>query len=211
MGGLDDLLAESDDRWAKAERRAVGVADKGLGQTVKRYFTTYFFAGMLLLLAVGAGLGLLLFQGEWATTRSYLLAGTMLAYVGAIIGGIVYNAKAVGPAVEMGRTNVLLSLEPDEQTQLRREILGKVPATSNHLAVKRAAAIQARKGLATQLVLIIPILELQFLVQLLNTSNSIWWWLSVLIGTTVTAVIAVPVLQFRALGRFLADTQQMPH
>jgi hypothetical protein len=211
MGGLDDLLAESDDRWAKAERRAVGVADKGLGQTVKRYFTTYFFAGMLLLLAVGAGLGLLLFQGEWATTRSYLLAGTMLAYVGAIIGGIVYNAKAVGPAVEMGRTNVLLSLEPDEQKQLRREILGKVPATSNHLTVKRAAAIQARKGLATQLVLIIPIVELQFLVQLLNSSNSIWWWLSVLIGTIVTVVIAVPVSQFRTLGRFLADTQQMPH
>jgi hypothetical protein len=211
MGGLDDLLAGSDDRWAIAERRAVGVADKGLAQTVKRYFTTYFFAGMVLLLAVGAGLGLLLFQGEWATTRSYLLAGTMLAYVGAIIGGIIYNAKAVGPAVEMGRINVLLSLEPDEQKQLRREILGQVPATSNHLAVKRAAAIQARKGLATQLVFIIPIVELQFPVQLLNSSNSTWWWLSVLIGTTVTVVIAVPVSQFRTLGRFLADTQQMPY
>lgn len=148
MGGLDDLLAESEDRWAKAERRAVGVADKGLGQTVKRYFTTYFFAGMLLLLAVGAGLGLLLFQGVWATTRSFLLAGTMLAYLGAIIGGIVYNAKAVGPAVEMGRINVLLSLEPDEQKQLRREILGKVPATSNHLAVKER--LQSRHGKAWQ-------------------------------------------------------------
>ncbi|WP_045730417.1 hypothetical protein [Pseudarthrobacter chlorophenolicus] len=209
MAGVDDLLAGSADRWAKAERRAEGIADKGLDQAVKRYFTTYFPTGMVLLFVVGAGVGLLLFQGEWAASLSYLFAGIALAYLGAIAGGIVYNAKVIGPAVEMGRINVLMSLQPHEQKQLRREILGKIPATPEHLVVKRAAAVRERKGLATQLILIIPILELQFLVQLLNSRNSTWWWLIVLVGTAVTLAIAVPIREFRALGRFLTDTQQM--
>jgi hypothetical protein len=36
------LLAQSNDRWAHAMRRAKGIEDHGLGQTVKTYYTRYF-------------------------------------------------------------------------------------------------------------------------------------------------------------------------
>lgn len=48
MSGIDDLMAESNDRWAHAIRRAQGIEDNGLGDAVKTYFTRYFPAGLFL-------------------------------------------------------------------------------------------------------------------------------------------------------------------
>lgn len=205
MGGLDDLLAESEDRWARAERRAQGVADKGLGKALTTYFSLYLPAAVVLLFIVGAALGMLLFQGGWANAQTYLFAGTMLAGIGAIGAGITYNAKVISSAVEMGRMNVTMSLNADEQKEIRRQILGQVMLRPEHVAVKRAAAVQLRKALATQLIVLAPILEFQFLVQVLNNRNPIGW-LSAIIGIAFTVSLIVPVRQFLALGRFLNQT-----
>ncbi|WP_285242840.1 hypothetical protein [Pseudarthrobacter sp. fls2-241-R2A-127] len=115
MSGLDDLLAESEDRWAKAERRSQGVADKGLGKAVRTYFTLYFPAGMVLLFIIGAVLGMLLFRGEFASARWYVFAGTMLAVIGTIASGITYNSKVIASSVAMGSMNVTMSLHTAEQ------------------------------------------------------------------------------------------------
>lgn len=53
MSGLDDLISESNDRWAEAERRAKGVADHGLGEALKRYYTLYFPVGLVVLVGLG--------------------------------------------------------------------------------------------------------------------------------------------------------------
>ena len=208
MGGLDDLLAESEDRWAAAERRSEGVADKGLGKALRIYFTLYFPPGLVLLFVIGFALGMLLFRGEWADTLSYLFLGTALAWLGAFIGGLVYNAKVVRPAVEMGRIGVLTSLTASEQKQLRREILTQIPVEPRHIAVKRAAAVQMRKGLATQLIVLAPIVEFQFLFQILNAKLSAWWWLMAVLAIAFAVSLVVPARQFRALGRFLARTSE---
>ncbi|NUT70998.1 hypothetical protein HNO81_07405 [Pseudarthrobacter sp. C4D7] len=141
MGGVDDLLAASDDRWSAAERRSAGVADKGLGKALGVYFTLYFPLGLALLFGIGVARGMLLFRGEWADTLSYLFLGTALAWLGAFSGGIIYNAKVIRPAVDMGTMGVLMSLTASEQKQLRREILSKVPVEPRHISVKRAAAV----------------------------------------------------------------------
>jgi hypothetical protein len=207
MSGLDDLLAESEDRWAKAERRAQGVADKGLGKAVRTYFTLYFPVGVVLLFIIGAVLGMLLFQGLWATARSYVFAGTMLAGIGTIAAGITYNSKVIGSSVAMGSMNVTMSLDTAEQKEVRREILGRATLRPEHLAVKRAAAVQLRKALSTQLVVVAPILEFQFLTQVLNDKNPIAW-LSAIIWIAYTVFLVVPVRQFLALGRFLDQTAE---
>lgn len=207
MSGLDDLLAESEDRWAKAERRSQGVADKGLGKAVRTYFTLYFPAGMVLLFIIAAVLGMLLFRGEFASARWYVFAGTMLAGVGTIASGITYNSKVIASSVAMGSMNVTMSLHTAEQKELRREILGRATLRPVHLTVKRAAAVQLRKALSTQLVVVAPILEFQFLVQVLNDKNPIAW-LSAIVGIAYTIFLVVPVHQFLALGRFLDQTAE---
>jgi len=207
MSGLDDLLAESEDRWAKAERRSQGVADKGLGKAVRTYFTLYFPAGMVLLFIIGAVLGMLLFRGEFASARWYVFAGTMLAGVGTISSGITYNSKVIASSVAMGSMNVTMSLHTAEQKELRREILGRITPRPEHLAVKRAAAVQLRKALSTQLIVVAPILEFQFLVQVLNDRNPIAW-LSAIVWIAYTVFVVVPVRQFLALGRFLDQTAE---
>ncbi|MEC5181425.1 hypothetical protein [Arthrobacter sp. CG_A4] len=49
MSGIEDLLPQSIDRWAKAARRAQGIADVGLGSALKAYFTRWFPAGVIVL------------------------------------------------------------------------------------------------------------------------------------------------------------------
>jgi hypothetical protein len=46
MSGIDDLMAQSKERWASAKRRAEGLADKGLGQAVKRITASIFLSGV---------------------------------------------------------------------------------------------------------------------------------------------------------------------
>lgn len=202
-------MAESADRWAGAERRSEGVSDNGLGKALRIYFTLYVPIGLVLLSVIGIALGMVLFRGEWADSLSYLFLGTGLAWIGAGVGGLIYNAKVVRSAVDMGRMNVLVSLTTSEQKQLRREILLKGPAEPRHVTVKRPAAVQMRKALATQLVVLAPILEFQFLLQALNAKYSAWWWLMAVLAIAYAVSVVLAGRQFRALGRFLANSAEL--
>jgi|GEM_PF-3530885 len=97
MGGLDDLLAGSADRWAKAERRAEGVADLCLGRAVGNYFTLYLPIGAVVLFPTGASLGMLSFPDEASITNIFGF-GCLLTGVGLMIGGLVSNAKVLETA-----------------------------------------------------------------------------------------------------------------
>ena len=48
---------------------------------------------------------------RWPT---FLTFGFLLGFLGALVGGLVYNAKKVVPAAKLGRIDVLLSLENEE-------------------------------------------------------------------------------------------------
>ena len=209
MSGIDDLMAESNDRWAHATRRAQGIEDNGLGEAVKTYFTRYFPAG-LFLVAVGTAVGIFGLRGTLSDWPTFLWFGFLVAVLSAVVGGLVYNAKKVVPAAKSGRVNVLLSLESEEQKQVRREIAGKEPINSGHLSVTRAAAVQLRKGLATQLVLA-PFYSLIFIPQAVNFSlrgDTLAAWLMAL-GVGVMAIgFGLLVRDFRQAGRFLTRTAE---
>ncbi|MGC7152355.1 hypothetical protein ACJJV6_18220 [Arthrobacter nitrophenolicus] len=209
MGGIEGLMEESNERWAYAAKRAQGLSDDGLGEAVKTYYTRYFPAGLVLLLAAGTVGGMLAFpglRGDWA---SFLVFGFFLAAVGVLIGGLVYNSKKVVPAARSGRVDVLLSLEGEERKQIRREIAGKTEVDPQHLVVSRGAAVQQRKGLATQLVIQAPLFPLVFTPQAVNFAlrgDIVAAW--VMTVGVVAAVIAAGlfVRDFRRAGRFLART-----
>ncbi|WP_181038499.1 hypothetical protein [Arthrobacter sp. ZGTC131] len=178
MSGMDDLMAESNDRWADAMRRAQGIEDNGLGEAVKTYYTRYFPAGLFILVAAGTMGGILAFRATLAEWASFLMFGFLLAVLGILIGGLVYNAKKVVPAANLGKIDVLLSLESEEQKQVRRQIAGKAPIDPEHLEVTRAAAVQLRKGLATQM-LLQPMFPLVFIPQAINFAlrgDSLFAW-----------------------------------
>lgn len=209
MSGIDDLLAGSNDRWEHAARRASGIVDNGLGAAVKNYYTRYFPAGVIVLIAVGTGLGTLAFGGAPAGLSLYLVFGFALAAIGTLIGGLAYNARKVVPAANIGRMDVLLSLEKGEQKQVRRQIAGKAVIEPEHLAVVRAAAVQRRKGLATQL-LIMPFYTFIFVPQSVNFAlrgdGSAAWFMA--IGVVVILFgIGFIVRDFLRTGRFLARTE----
>lgn len=158
MSGFDSFMAESNDRWAKAARRAQCIADNGLGEALKTYYTLYFPIGLPVLILLGAG-GTALFSGLAWMNPLNLQFGFILAALGALFGGLLYNAKKVRPAADLGLVSVTMSLESHEQKHVRRQILGKTKAETEHLEVTRAAAVQQRKNVATQL-LILPMLVL---------------------------------------------------
>ncbi|MCO4253517.1 hypothetical protein [Pseudarthrobacter raffinosi] len=124
MSGIDDLMAESNDRWAHAIRRAQGIEDNGLGEAVKTYFTRYFPAG-LFMVAVGTAVGILGLRGTLSDWPTYLAFAFLLAVLGVVVGGLVYNAKKVVPAAKPGRVNVLLSLESEEQSRSGVRLQGR--------------------------------------------------------------------------------------
>ncbi|WP_442543717.1 hypothetical protein ACSBOX_18225 [Arthrobacter sp. KN11-1C] len=207
MSGIDDLMAGLNDRWEHAARRASGIADNGLGAAVKTYYTRYFPAGVIALIAAGTGLGILAFGGDSPGLLLYLVFG--LAALGTLIGGLVYNAKKVVPAANFGRIDVLLSLEKGEQKQVRRQIAGKATIEPEHLAVVRAAAVQRRKSLATQL-LLAPWYLLYFIPQSVNSAlrgdGTGAWFMA--IGVVALLVgIGFIVRDFLRTGRFLARTE----
>ncbi|MFK4298087.1 hypothetical protein ABH924_003245 [Arthrobacter sp. GAS37] len=209
MSGIDDLMAESDDRWAQAARRAQGIADNGLGAAVKTYFARYFPAGLIVLIAAGTGVGMLAFGGDPAGWTSYLVFGLVLAAFGSLIGGLVYNAKSVVPAANFGRIDVLLSLEKGERKQIQRQIAGKAPIEPEHLAVVRAAAVQRRKGLATQL-LLAPLYPLIFIPQWVHfalRNDLTGAWLLAISVAVLLVGMGFLVSDFRRTGRFLARTE----
>ena len=212
MGGLDDLLAQSNERWASATRRAHGLADKGLGDAVRVYYTRFFPIGLPVLLLVGTLTGTLAFGAEPADWPRFLAFGCLLALLGAAIGGFVYNAKRVRPAADVGRIDVLLSLESHEQKHLRSQVLGKVPLEPEHLVVARGAAVQMRKGLATQLVLA-PIYPLAFIPQAVNFIGRgdavIGWVMAAFVGALFIG-LGLLIRDFRRTGAFLERTAAQP-
>lgn len=210
MSGIDDLMAESNDRWAKAKRRAQGIEDNGLGDALKTYYTRYFPAGFLILVTAGTIGGTLAFPGIRERWPTFLAFGLVLGFLGALIGGLVYNAKKVVPAANVGRIDVLLSLASEEQKQVHRQITGKAPLDPEHLAVTRAAAVQVRKRLATQLFLQ-PLFPLIFIPQGMNFAlrgdTAVAWLMAIGAGVAVVGV-GLLVRDFRRAGRFLTQTAE---
>jgi hypothetical protein len=210
MSGIDDLMAGSNDRWANAVRRAQGIADNGLGEAVKTYYTRYVPAGLVILVGAGTVAGILAFGGALADWEPYLVFGFFLALLGVVIGGLVYNAKKVVPAAQSGRVDVLLSLDSEERKQVRRQIAGQAAIVPEHLAVTRAAAVQLRKGLATQL-LLAPLYPLIFIPQAVHFAllgdNLFGWLMAAAVGVLVIGVVFL-VRDFRRAGRFLAHTTE---
>ncbi|MFF2297587.1 hypothetical protein [Arthrobacter sp. NPDC058127] len=204
MSGIDDLIPKSDDRWTTATRRAQGIADLGLGGALKTYYTLYFPAGVIILVTAGTVGGMLAFGGGTADWASFLLFGFFLAVLGAAIGGLIYNAKKIAPAAEVGRIDVLLSLEDEERKDIRRQVLGKTPVDPDHLVVSRAAAVQPRKNLATQLIWM-SMLPLVFIPQVLFGAGFIQWLMATSVVVLVLGTMFV-VRDFQRAGRFLART-----
>ncbi|UKA59814.1 hypothetical protein [Arthrobacter sp. FW306-2-2C-D06B] len=210
VSGIDDLMAESNERWTVALRRSEGVQDIGLGEAVRTYYTRYFPVELALSVAVGAVIGALVFPDITGNAPALLGAGIALAAFSALIGGLIYNAKKVVPAAQSGKIDVLLSLDNDERKHVRRQIAGKAPLDTDHLPVIRAAAVQLRKNLATAL-LVQPMVPLFFIPQALNFAergDSLFGWLMT-IGTAVIVIgIGFFVRGFRRAGRFLTLTQE---
>jgi hypothetical protein len=101
---------------------------------------------------------------------------------------------------------VLLSLEDVERKDIRRQILGKAPADPDHLVVSRAAAVQLRKNLATQLIWI-PVLPLIFIPQVLQGAGLVSWLMAAALAMWLIAGISA-VRDFQRAGSFLARTAQ---
>lgn len=208
MSGIDDLMANSNDRWVQAVRRSQGIADNGLGEALKTYYTRYFPAGFVILAATGTIGGILAFgASDW---QNILVFGFFLAMLGVVIGGLTYNAKKVVPAAKTGRVGVLLSLESEERKHVRRQIAGKATIEPKHLPVTRAAAVQMRKGLATQLLLapMFPILFIPQAVRFAIRNESPFDWLMAVAVAGLVIVIVLLIRDFRRTGRFLAHTAE---
>ncbi|GAB3521745.1 hypothetical protein [Arthrobacter monumenti] len=203
MNGIDRLMAESNDRWSKAVRRAKGIADNGLGPALKTYFLQYFPIGFLVLVLLGSA-GTAALTGLAWMDRLNLQFGLLLAVVGALVGGVVYNAKKIRPAADVGNVSVTLSLESHEQKHVRRQVLGKEPVEAEHLQITRAAAVQQRKNVATQL-LIQPMIPLGFIPQMLSGSSTVLW-LGIFLILCYVGALTLMLREFWLAGRFLMRT-----
>ena len=206
MSGLDDLMAESDDRWARATRSARGVRDKGLERALKDYYTIYFPIGLVVLLALVAWGEVVLTGGTYRDGLNFLTLGWLLAGVCSLVGSFGYIAKRIDTAVENDKIDVLTSLERQEKKHLRRQITGKAGIEPEHLVVKRAAAVQLRRRLATQLIYS-PTVPL-FLVAQVSGGNIVFWWLMAAALVTAVAGQAYAIRDFRRAGKFLELTAE---
>ncbi|MDJ0356531.1 hypothetical protein [Paenarthrobacter sp. PH39-S1] len=204
MSGIDDLMGQSNARWASATRKAQGIADNGMGEALKTYFVLYFPAGVVILIAVGTLGGILAFGSGLDQWLSNVGFGCSLAALGVLVGGLVYNAKKIAPAAELGRIDLLISLENQERKRIRRQIRGRASLESEHLAVTRGAAVQMRKGLATQLV-VAPFYPLAFIPQAVPGHSPLWWLMAIAVAAQAGAGVFL-VRDFRQAGRFLART-----
>ncbi|WP_299170010.1 hypothetical protein [uncultured Arthrobacter sp.] len=207
MGGIEELMAESNERWTKATRRAQGLADKGLGAAVKAYYTRFWLVGVIVLISIGSLVAALAFGASAGDWPSYLAFGFMLAGLGTMIGGLIYNSKRVVPAAEYGRVDVTLSLTSEERKHIRQQIAGKAIVIPEHLAVTRGAAVQIRKSLATQL-LIVPFYPLIFIPQAIDGAGQIGPLDWIFVGLTFFLLIGIVFLvrDFRRSGQFLTRT-----
>jgi hypothetical protein len=162
------------------------------------------------LIAVVTLVGILAFPRAPEMWPTLLASGFLLGVVVAFVGGLIYNAKKVVPAANLGKIDVLFSLESEEQKQVRRQIAGKAPIDPDHLGVTRAAAVQLRKGLATQLILQ-PLMPCVFAIQALNFALGGDSLVAVLMATAVTGIVIADgflIRDFRQTGRFLTRTTE---
>jgi hypothetical protein len=209
MSGMDDLLAEANDRWARAVSNATNVKDLGLGEAVKTYYIRYFPAGALVLIAAGTALGPTVFGSAGSSWSLNLALGLLLATVGTLVGGLIYNAKKVSPAALTYRSDVLLPLESRERKHVTRQIAGKTAIDKEHLPVARAGAVQQRKSLARQLILA-PAYVFLFTAQSINWAGQeepLAWIMLILVAGWLVS-IAFLVREFRRSGRFLTSTSE---
>ncbi len=144
--------------------------------------------------------------GDPADWPSYWVFGFFLAVLGGAIGGLIYNAKKIARAAEAGRIDVLLSLEDEERKDIRRQILGKTPADPDHLVVSRAAAVQLRKNLATQLIWT-SVMPLIFIPQVIRGAGFISWLMAAGVAVLVIGLMYV-VRDFHRAGMFLDRTAE---
>ncbi|WP_256214259.1 hypothetical protein [Arthrobacter sp. ov118] len=206
MTGIDDLMPKSNDGWAKATRRSQGVADRGLDGALKAYYTRYFPAGVIILVAAGTIGGILVLGGGPGDWPHFLVFGYFLAVLGVVIGGFVYNAKKIAPAAELGKIDVLLSLEDEERKDIRRQVLGKAPIDPDHLVVSRAAAVQLRKNLATQLVWM-SAYPFVLIPQVIGGDGFSSWLMAAGVAVIVTGIM-FSVRDFQRAGAFLTRTAE---
>lgn len=111
--------------------------------------------------------------------------------------------------MQFGKLDVTFSLESAEQKHVRRQIAGKTAVDREHLPVIRAAAVQQRKGLATQL-LIMPFCPFLFAFQAVNVaepSDPFRWIMAEGAAGIIVAVLFV-ARDFRRTGQFLAHTAE---
>ena len=211
MGGIDELMAESNERWTKAAKRAQGLADNGLGAAVKIYYTRFWPVGVIVLVAVGSMLAALAFGASYSEWPSNLTFGFMLAGLGTMIGGLIFNSKKVVPAAQYGNVDVTLSLTSEERKHVHRQVAGKASVVPDHLPVTRGVAVQMRKALATQL-LIMPFYPLVFLAQAFNSAGQDGPFGWVFLGLVILFLIGVVFLirDLRRTGLFLARTANQP-
>lgn len=101
---------------------------------------------------------------------------------------------------------MLLSLDDEERKDIRRQILGKTPVDPDHIVVSRAAAVQLRKNLATQLILL-PVLPLIFIPQVIRGAGFLSWLMAAGVAILVIGLMHV-VRDFQRAGRFLDRTAE---
>lgn len=206
MSGVDRPLAEANQRWLRAADRARDVEDLGLGPAVKVYYTRFFPVLAFVCLALGAGVGLLTGEGGPPDLLLVLSMGCAFAMLGALVGGLVYNSKRIAPAVQLSSVDVLYVLTDAERKHINRQIAGRAALDHVHLPVVRAGAIQLRKGLATQLV-VMP--AYAFLIVGQTASLAIREDLPWLPGAMLVvggALAALLVRDFKRTGRMVALT-----
>lgn len=207
MGAIEELRSESNERWAQAAKRAQGLADNCLGAAVKVYYTRFWPVGVTVLVAVGSMVSALAFGFSYGEWPSYITFGFMLAGLGTMIGGLIFNSKKVVPAAEYGNVDVTLSLTDEERKHVRRQVAGKAAVVPEHLTVTRGAAVQMRKALATHL-LIMPFYPLVFIPQAINSAgrNDPFGWVFVAAVSLFLIASIFLIRDFRRSGRFLART-----
>lgn len=92
----------------------------------------------------------------------------------------------------------------------RSRSAARFSGSSNHLehvAVPRAAGVQYRKNLATQLIFL-PMLPLVFMPQAVSGTIDVWWLMA--LGLVAHGIGArIGAREFRQTGRFLAETADL--
>lgn len=151
-------------------------------------------------------MGLLTGEGSPLDLLYVLLVGFVVAMLGSIVAGIIYNSKRIAPAVRLSSVDVLYMLTDAERKHINRQIAGRAALDHVHLPVIRAGAIQLRKGLATQLIFM-PAYAFFIAVQTASLAiREDLLWLPGAMLVVGVALVALLVRDFKRTGRMVAMT-----